>query len=105
MRDIYKAVDSVRKQQVKDAFAAVAAIAETIREVGRIPSGTVYAVLCGRMSHEAYTKAIGILVSTKLIRETAQHELVWTGPIYQEPFVSKLEADRQVGATEPRTEV
>lgn len=64
------------------ALAAVKichAVADAIRELGRVPNGHLYANLMSRMSLETYTKIIDILKGAGLIEERA-NELIWKGP-------------------------
>lgn len=67
------------QQQVKAAFAMIAAVAEAVREAGRIPSGTLYAVLCSKVDFAGYEKMVGILKGSGLVEEK-NHELIWVGP-------------------------
>ena len=66
--------------QKKIALKVLMAVAETIREVGEAPSGTIYAAL---MSHgctmSQYEAIIGTLTRAGLVRETSAHLLVWIG--------------------------
>jgi hypothetical protein len=64
--------------QVKAALAVTMAVAETIRELGRTPSGHLYAGLCDRISFASYEQIIGTLVNAGLIRKSG-HELIWIG--------------------------
>ena len=61
------------------AIMTVLAISETIREAKRIPSGTLYAALLGKMSLEVYNGIIKALKNARLVKEVS-HELVWIGP-------------------------
>jgi hypothetical protein len=72
-------MQTVNSEQVKAYIAILAAVAETIRERGTVPSGTLYALLMGRMSFEAYSRMIQQLKNAGLIEEKA-HLLRWTGP-------------------------
>jgi hypothetical protein len=67
------------KQEALSAFKVVAAIGETIRDLGEVPSGHLYAQLMSRMSLDTYNKIIGILKQTKLVKESG-HLLTWIGP-------------------------
>lgn len=60
---------------------AIAAVAETIRELGQIPSGHLYAQVLGFMSFESYGKVIGVLKGAGLVEETPTHLLRWVGPV------------------------
>lgn len=64
--------------QITAAFAVTVAVSETIRDVKRIPSGELYAQLCGRMSLEDYNAMIATLKGAGLVSETA-HMLTWVG--------------------------
>lgn len=70
---------TVTKEQVKSAFTALAAVAEAIREAKRIPSGTLYAMLIGKVDMPSYERMISMLKNAKLIEERF-HELIWVGP-------------------------
>ena len=67
------------KGQMIGAIQATAAIAETIRELGSIPSGHLYAQLLGRMSHETYASIIALLKRAELVSESG-NVLRWIGP-------------------------
>ncbi len=66
-------------QKARAALAIVQAIADTIREVGRIPSGHLYAQVMAHVSFNDYSGTIRLLSDAGLVRETAAHELVWIG--------------------------
>ena len=66
--------------QVKAALAVTMAVAETIREAGEVPSGTVYAALIGRVSLEGYQSMLRNLKNAGLVEETPAHLLKWIGP-------------------------
>jgi hypothetical protein len=68
------------KKQVAAALEIVSAIAGLIQDVGRIPSGELYALLMGKMSIETYERIIQQLINTQLVRRERSHMLVWTGP-------------------------
>ncbi len=68
------------KDQLTAALMATMAVAEAIREIGTVPSGTLYAQLCGKISIEVYEKIIGTLKNTGLVAESQSHLLTWTGP-------------------------
>lgn len=69
------------KEQIKAALGAVQAIAETIREVGEVPSGVLYAQLVGVLPDLAsYERILGILKGAKLVVEETNHVLRWIGP-------------------------
>lgn len=57
------------------------AIGEAIREVGEVPSGHLYAMLMGKIGLSAYQSIIGSLVRAGLVKQRADHMLVWVGPL------------------------
>lgn len=66
-------------REVRAGQLLTLAVAEAIREAGEIPSGTLYAMLLGRIDIHGYTKMLAILKSSGLVAET-NHLLRWTGP-------------------------
>lgn len=69
------------KQQQRAAFTALAAVCETIREAGSVPSGTLYAALMSKgCSLEQYERLLQILKGTDLVSESPAHLLTWIGP-------------------------
>lgn len=69
-------------QDRKAGLAILLAVSETVREAKRVPSGTVYAALIGRVTFEGYQALIRTLKGAGLIEERA-HELIWVGPEVQ----------------------
>jgi hypothetical protein len=67
------------KEQVAAGVQAVAAIAEAIRGLGEVPSGKLYALVCGTLSLEAYERTVGLLKRAGLVEER-NHLLTWVGP-------------------------
>jgi hypothetical protein len=55
-------------------------VAETIRELGEVPSGHLYAQLMGHMSLECYESIILGLTGAKLVKRDGSHLLRWVGP-------------------------
>jgi hypothetical protein len=66
-------------QQTRRAFTILAAVAEAVRSAGRVPSGTVYAALIGKVTLEGYQSMLRTLNGAGLVKEVA-HELIWIGP-------------------------
>ncbi len=54
-------------------------LCEAIRTANRIPSGTLYANLVGKLDLAGYEAIIQTIKNAGLIREQA-HELIWIGP-------------------------
>ena len=65
--------------QIKAALAMTFAVAEAIREAGEIPSGTLYAMLMGKVDIQGYESMIRNLKNADLVEEKA-HMLKWIGP-------------------------
>jgi len=70
---------SVTKEQLKAGFSAIVAVTEAIREAGEIPEGTLYTVLLGHCSIEAFEKMVRMIVNTGLV-EKRGNLLRWIGP-------------------------
>jgi hypothetical protein len=66
------------KEQIKAALALTLAVGETIRELGEVPSGHLYANLMGRLTLEDYQGVIRALKRTGLVTED-HHVLRWVG--------------------------
>lgn len=67
------------RESIRQAITFIQLLAEAIREAGTIPSGTLYAAVCGKCDLEAYEKAIQTLKNTGLVSERG-HVLKWEGP-------------------------
>ncbi len=65
---------------IVSAVSICAAIGETIRELGSVPSGILYANLMGKMNLDQYQKVIALLKRTGLVTES-NHVLTWSGPV------------------------
>lgn len=68
------------KEQINAGLKTVLAIAESIRELGSVPSGHLYAHLMGSLTLESYEKIIQILVNQDLVKKHPSHLLEWIGP-------------------------
>ena len=69
--------------RTSEALAAVRvahAIAETIRELGEVPSGHLYARVMGVMDLRQYEQVIGLLIDARLVERAPSHLLRWIGP-------------------------
>ena len=65
------------KARMQAGFTLLHAIAETIRFLGEVPSGEIYARLAGRITLGDYERAIAILKRSGLVTETRSHLLRW----------------------------
>jgi hypothetical protein len=71
------------KERIAYAVKATAAISEAIRAVGEIPSGHLYAQVCGVITMGDYESIIALLKRAELVSETG-HVLRWVGPVIAE---------------------
>ncbi|UOF83050.1 transcription factor E2F-4 dP-2/DNA ternarY [Caudoviricetes sp.] len=62
------------------AIQVIKAIADSIKELGEVPSGHLYAMVAGHMDLTTYDKIINILIASNLIKREDSHLLVWVGP-------------------------
>lgn len=67
-------------EHVKSALQVTFAVAESIREAGSIPEGTIYAALMGRVTLEGFDACLRTLERTGLIRREPSHLVRWIGP-------------------------
>jgi hypothetical protein len=79
MAPISTLLDHNRSASSPGAIVVILAVSEAIREVGRIESGTLYALLCDRLSLAAYQGVISALKGADLVSES-NHVLIWIGP-------------------------
>lgn len=55
-------------------------IADTVREVGEMPSGHLYAAVMDQYDLNLYNTCVELLIRSNLIKRLPSHLLVWTGP-------------------------
>ncbi len=70
---------TVTKEQIVAALQTIQVVADLIRLKGSIPSGHLYAELCGVVSLDLYQSVITRLKGAGLVRESG-HLLTWIGP-------------------------
>jgi hypothetical protein len=75
-------MEKIQKAEIQAGLKIMFAVAETIREAGSIPSGTLYAALVGRVDINGYESIIRTLKNTGLVTEQS-HMLTWVGPEIQ----------------------
>jgi hypothetical protein len=71
------------REQVTAALAALkvlVAVGDAIREAGEISSGSLYAVVMGRLDMHRYETIIATLKNADLINESPAHLLRGSGP-------------------------
>jgi len=61
------------------ALAVVKAIGASIRELKEVPSGHLYAALCGKLSLDQYQGVLSILREAKEITIDKNHLIRWIG--------------------------
>ncbi len=71
---------SITKEQAAAAVKTLIAVAETIRELKRVPAGTLYATLMGTMDLPTFESMVNTLVNTGLVKRDG-HVLAWVEPI------------------------
>jgi len=65
---------------LRSAIGVVTAIADAIRDLKEVPSGTLYAAVMSKVSIDEYEKIIGIIEGAGLIKRSGSHLLTWIGP-------------------------
>ena len=74
---------SANKEQIRAAIEIVRLLADTIRQLKRVPSGELYAHVMGSMDLATYERVIQTLKNTGLVAESS-HMLEWRGPSIHE---------------------
>lgn len=69
---------NISKEEVVAAITTVVALGEAIRDLKEVPSGHLYATVCGRMSLESYQAAIRMLTKAGLIK-VENHLITYIG--------------------------
>ena len=69
---------SVTREQVVASLNAIKAIADTIKELGVVPSGQLYGTLVGVMDLNTYESLVSRLVGAGLVKKNG-NMLVWVG--------------------------
>jgi hypothetical protein len=70
---------ATQAQKTEAQVQLVRAIAEAIRELREVPSGHLYARLCGKISSETYDRVLSTLKGAGLISVSRSHLITWTG--------------------------
>jgi hypothetical protein len=68
----------ITRAEISVAIQLLAAIADAIRELQRLPAGHLYALLMPKLSHQQFEEAVALLVKTNLVAREGD-ELVWKG--------------------------
>ena len=73
--------DKPSKAELNAGLQILLAVSEAIREAWEIPSGTLYAMLCGKVTIQGYESMVRTLKNAGLVEETPTHLLRWVGPL------------------------
>ena len=68
------------REQITAAIEMAKAVGDTIRDLGSVPSGELYARLMGHMTLNTYNMLIERLKGAGVVKEEA-HLLTWIGPV------------------------
>lgn len=68
------------KEQLNAGMAVLTAMSETIRELGQVPSGHLYAQVMSKIDLTMFESIIRVLVNAKLVERDEAHMLRWIGP-------------------------
>lgn len=66
-------------QELKAVIGMIHAVGDCIRELKQVPSGELYARLCGKLTLDTYNQIISALVGAKMVKND-NHLLIWIGP-------------------------
>ena len=77
-----------RNKQVNFLLASIQAVTLTIRRLGEVPGGHLYAQFMGVLDLQTYERIIGILKAGGHVSERG-HLLTWTGPAMVESPVEQ----------------
>ena len=80
--DMENTTQTPTKAQITAAFAMTVAVSETIRELGEVPEGTLYAMLMDKIDLRGFQSMVATLVSAGLVSNSS-HLLRWTGPSFK----------------------
>lgn len=74
-------IENMSAERTRAACSVLGAIADALRNAGKLPAGELYAVLMAHgCTHEQFERLIGSMVRVGLVRRDASHMLHWTGP-------------------------
>ncbi len=69
---------TTKERQVEAAIGIIRAVADAIKELKEVPSGHLYAHLCGNLSLNEYNQIIEILQKSRLII-VKSNLITWVG--------------------------
>ena len=68
------------QHDVLSAIELVRTVADSICELGEVPSGHLYARVMGVMDPRCFERIVTLLVDAGLVERTPSHLLRWVGP-------------------------
>jgi len=68
---------TITKAELHAGLETIKAVADAVRELKRVPSGTLYATVMGHLSLSGYDKIVQILCNAGVIRKHPDHTLEW----------------------------
>ena len=68
------------KQDIAAGMTILITVAESIRELGEVPNGALYAMLMSKLSIGQYQRVIDTLIGAGLVARDKRHMLRWIGP-------------------------
>ncbi len=77
-----RAAEEEIRLKIKAATELCQALGASIRELGSIPEGRLYAAVMSRMSLEEFTAAINLLERLSIVERTQMRVLKWIGNCY-----------------------
>jgi hypothetical protein len=68
----------ITKPEITAAIAILAAIADCVRELKRVPAGHLYTLLMTKLTLAQFNEAIALLIQTNQVTREGD-ELIWKG--------------------------
>jgi hypothetical protein len=68
------------RSQARAALSVLLTLTEAIRQLGSIPSGTLYAHVAGHMDLQTYNSLLARIKGSGLVEESQDGMLTWVGP-------------------------
>ena len=81
--------------ELKAALNVTLAVSESIRELGEVPSGTLYAALIGKVNYAGYEAILQTLTNAGLIQVMPSHMIRWVGPTLAKETEVRFDAPSQ----------
>lgn len=85
-------MNMIPQTQINAALEIMRAVADCIKELGRVPSGELYARLMDKMDINTYNRIIERLTKAGLI-EVVNHEIIWKDPKKVKDMIEDLKCE------------